>query len=82
MLRQTIASLSLGVEDPSDTKAASGRKETYLDVLIKYRAFSLAQRFTSAGGTSTSCPEGTTLMNGCTCRSKWSTLIPSELAAS
>jgi hypothetical protein len=44
--------------------------------------FSRTHRSSSAGGTSTSCPHGTTRMNGWTFFSKWSTLIPRLSAAS
>jgi len=60
---------------------AGSTKRDYPTALAK-RACSCTHRSSEPGSISRSCPHGTTFTNGCTNRSKWAMLIPSDAAAS
>ena len=61
---------------------ASRNRSWPLGTSTRCRALRCTQRSSSVSGMRTSCPHRTTFRSGCTLRSKWLMLMPSEAAAS
>ena len=74
-----------GEEDPAERLNDYLRRATEarpLGASTRCRALRCTQRSSSVSGISTSCPQSTTFRSGCTLRSKWLMLMPSDAAAS